>query len=100
MENFDDNYRKDQEDISHSNDIDLNSLLKLYSTLSTEGTLFDKLAGINVSNDSIEFDLSSILKVISQSTSPSYSGIENELNDIKKELKRLNKNLKTLNKKC
>ncbi|MGP4062912.1 hypothetical protein [Halobacillus sp. H74] len=98
MINFDDIYRKNQkeENTSQSNDLDLDSLLKLASKFTNQDTLFDKLSKAGVASDSNEVDISSIVEDISQAASHTFAGIENELSGIKAELEKLNKNVEIL----
>lgn len=99
--NLEEIYGKSQkkEKSSSSSDLDLDSLLKLASTLTNQDTLIDTLSKSNATNDSNDVDISSIVEKISAATSHTFSGLENELNEIKAELKKLNKNVEILIKK-
>lgn len=99
MINFNDSDKKQQneENTSPSTDLDLDSLLKLASTLTNQDSIIDKLTKFNIANNSNEVDISSIFGNISQAASHTF--VENELSGIKAELEKLNKNIETLSKK-
>lgn len=98
MINFDEIYGKSQKEEKNttSNDLDLDSLLKLASTLTSQDTLIDKLTKSNLANDSNDVDISSIVEDISKAASHTFSDVDNELSEIKTELKKLNKNIEIL----
>ncbi|SFJ69362.1 hypothetical protein SAMN04487936_103355 [Halobacillus dabanensis] len=88
-----------EEKSSSSGDLDFDSLLKLASSLTNQDTLFDKLSKSNVTNESNGVDFSNIVEKISAATPQTFSGLEDELNEIKTELKKLNENIEALLKK-
>jgi hypothetical protein len=96
--NLEEIYGKSQkkEKSSPSSDLDLDSLLKLASTLTNQDTLIDKLSKSNLANDSNDVDISNIVEDITKAASHTFSDVDNELSEIKAELKKLNKNIETL----
>ncbi|RDY70626.1 hypothetical protein DXT76_11905 [Halobacillus trueperi] len=86
-----------KENTSDSKDLNLDSLLKLASNLSSQHSLFDTLSHSNGSNDSDDVDLSNIITDISKAASHTFAGIEEKLSKVLAELEKLNKNIESLN---
>ncbi|WP_394218867.1 hypothetical protein [Halobacillus trueperi] len=86
-----------EENTPSSNDLDLDSLLKLASNLTNQESLWNQLSRNPLADESDDVDLSGIMKDISESVSHTFSGIEEKVNVMIEELKKLNKNLESLN---